>query len=192
VTALLECFDRFSETMRKGGGVFIGFKNCLKLSEVTILTPIVSDSEMIWGKLLLHNQKPLHICSLYRPPDSPVTNLKNCLSQLFTIDPDNSLCILIGGDFNFPGISWQDGYAHINPSPTYGIGINQHFVDTINDHGLEQFISISTRGNNVLDLLFCSYPYFISNVETTPGISDHDAILYSLNLSNKPFSDIKN
>jgi len=38
-----------------GGGVFIGFKNSLKLSEVTILTPIVSDSEMIWGKLLLHN-----------------------------------------------------------------------------------------------------------------------------------------
>jgi len=33
------------------------------------------------------------------------------------------------------------------------------------------------------------HPYFISNVETTPGISDHDAILYSLNLSNKPFSN---
>ena len=108
------------------------------------------------------------------------------MSQLFTIDPGNSPCVLIGGDFNFPNIPWQDGYAQINPSPTYDIGINQHFIDTSNNHGLEQFIS---QGNNVLELLFCSHPCLVSNVETTPGISDHDAIVYSLNLSNKPLSD---
>ena len=45
-----------------GGGVFIGFKSSLQLSEVTTLTSSVSDGEMIWGKLQIHNQKPLHIC----------------------------------------------------------------------------------------------------------------------------------
>ena len=44
--------------------------------------------------------------------------------------------MLVGGDFNFPNISWQDDYANIKPSPTYGTDINQIFVDTINDHGL--------------------------------------------------------
>ena len=48
-----------------GGGIFIGFKNSLQLSEVTTLTSYESDAEMIWGKLHIHNQKPLHICSLY-------------------------------------------------------------------------------------------------------------------------------
>ena len=135
---------------------------------------------MIWGKLHIHNQKPLHICSLYRPPDtscSSIISLKNCLSQLHTEDSENSPCLLVGGDFNFPDISWQDGYTHINPSPIYGTDTNKLFVDTINDHGLEQLISAPTRGNNILDLLLCSHPSLISNVEIAPGISDHDAIL---------------
>ena len=114
--------------------MFIGFKSSLQLSEVHSLTTTVSDAEMIWGKLHLQNQKSLHICSLYSPPNSSdnlVTNLKNCLSQLVTGDPENSPCVLVGGDFNLPDILWQDGYAHINSSPAYGIGINQHFVDIL-------------------------------------------------------------
>ena len=134
----------------------------------------------------------MHICSLYQPPYnscSSIISLKNCLSQLHTEDPDNSPCLLVGGDFNFPDISWQDGYAHINPSPTYGTDTNKLFVDTINDHDLEQLISVPTRGNNILDLILCSHPSLISNVEITPGISDHDAILYCFELPNKPLSD---
>ena len=154
-----------------GGGIFIGFKN-LQLSEVTTVTSCVSDTEMIWGKLHIHNQKPLHICSFYRPPNSsssPIISLQNCLSQLYSEDSENSPCLLVGGDFNFPNISWQDGYANIDPSPTYGTDINQIFVDTINDHGLEQLISAPTRGNNILDLLLCSHPSLISNIETASG-----------------------
>ena len=145
---------------------------------MSALTSCESDAEMIWGKLHIHNQKPLHICS--------IISLKNCLSQLHTEDSENSPCLLVGGDFNFPDISWQDGYGHINPSPTYGTDTNKFFVDTINDHGLEQLISAPTRGNNILDLLLCSHPSLISNVEITPGISDHDAILYCFELPNKP------
>ena len=32
-----------------GGGVFIGYKSSLQLSEMTTLIPTVSDAEMIWG-----------------------------------------------------------------------------------------------------------------------------------------------
>lgn len=175
-----------------GGGVFIGFKNSLQLSEVTTLTSCVSNAEMIWGKLHIHNQKPLYICSFYRPPNSlssPVISLKNCLSRLYTEDSVNFPCLIVGGDFNFPNISWQDGYANINSSPTYGTDINQIFVDTINDYGLEQLISEPTRGNNILDLLLCSHPSLISNIEIASGISDHDAIHYCLELPNKPLCD---
>ena len=120
---------------------------------------------------------------MYRAPDSsdtPIINLENCLSQLYTEDPDNSPCILIGGDFNFPDIIRQDGNAQINTSPTHGIGFNKSFVDVINDHGLEQFVNAPTRGSNVSDLLFCSHPNFISSTEIIPGISDHEAILIAL------------
>jgi len=175
-----------------GGGVFIGFKNYLELSEVTTLSSNISDTEMVWGKLQIHNQKPLHICSFYRPPDtslSPIIELNNCLLQLHTSDPENFPHLLIAGDFNFPDISWCNGYAQIDPNPAYGTGINQLFVDSINDYGLEQFINIPTRGNNILDLLLCSHPNLISNIKIAPGISDHDAILYSLDLHSRPLID---
>ena len=150
-----------------GGGVVIGFKNSLRLSEVTTLTSCESDTEKIWGKLHIHNQKPLHIMFSLHAPDnscSSITSLKNCLSQLHTEDSENSPCLLVGGDVNFPDVSWQDGYAYINPSPMYGTDTNKLFVDTINDHGLEQLISTPTRGNNILDLLLYSHPSHISNV----------------------------
>ena len=90
LTKLLEKIDR----SLGGGSVFIEFKN-LQLSEVTTLTSYVSDAEMILGKFHIHKQKPLHICSLYRPPNSsssPIISLNNCLSQLYTEDSENSPC----------------------------------------------------------------------------------------------------
>ena len=74
------------------------------------------------------------------------------------------------------------------PAQHMALTLTNFFVDTINDHGLEQLISVPTRGNNILDLILCSHPSLISNVEITPGISDHDAILYCFELPNKPLS----
>ena len=50
-------------------------------------------------------------------------------------------------------------------------------------------MNVPTCGKNILDLLFCSHPYLITNVEVVPGISDYEAILYSLNINSKPLSD---
>jgi len=97
--------------------------------------------------------------------------------------------LLFAGDLNFLDISWYDGYAQIDSNPAYGTGINQLFVNSINDYGLEQFINTPTCGNNTLDLLFCSHPNLISNIKIAPGNSDHDVILYSLDLHNRPLID---
>jgi len=77
----------------------------------------------------------------------------------------------------------------IDPNPAYGTGINQLFVDSINDYGLEQFINTPTRGNNILGLLFCSHSNLISNIKIAPSISDHDVIMYSIDLHNRPLID---
>ena len=60
------------------------------------------------------------------------------------------------------------------------------FLDSINDNGLEQLVLEPTRGKNVLDLIFCSYPHIISDINIIPGMSDHEAILFNLNGGNKP------
>ena len=64
----------------------------------------------------------------------------------------------------------------ISPCPTYSHEINQLFLDTTNEYGLEQLINQPTRGNNILDLVFSTQPNTISNVQVIPGITDHEAI----------------
>ena len=53
-------------------------------------------------------------------------------------------------------------------------------IDAVNEYGLEQLITQPTRGSNTLDLVFCSQPNTISNLQIIPGISDHEAILFHL------------
>ena len=66
-----------------GGGVFIGFKQSLELSEVTL--PATNEPvEMIRGKLQINNHKSLYLCSFYQPPDgnsSSVIKLNNFLTN---------------------------------------------------------------------------------------------------------------
>ena len=33
--------------------------------------------------------------------------------------------IILGGDFNFPDKTWEDGNGYLQPSPTYGTTTNQ-------------------------------------------------------------------
>ena len=45
----------------------------------------------------------------------------------------------VSDDLNLPSITWSDG-GIINSCSTYGHGINQLFLDTVNEYGLEQLI----------------------------------------------------
>jgi len=48
----------------------------------------------------------------------------------------------------------------------------------VNDFHLQQFVQESTRDNHTLDLIFCSDPSRLTSVTVTPGLSDHEAILF--------------
>jgi len=48
----------------------------------------------------------------------------------------------------------------------------------LNDNHVEQLV---TRSNNILDLLFCTCPAFISNLQIVPEISDHEVITFNYN-----------
>ena len=89
--------------------------------------------------------------------------------------------IIVAGDFNFPSIEWNDGQGTILPNPTYGHNLNEVFLDTINNHNLEQFVNSPTRQSNVLDLVFTSTPSLIREPHTAPGMSDHEIVIFFIN-----------
>ena len=88
------------------------------------------------------------------------------------------------GDFNFPDLTWSDGYGQIS-TQTYGSSLNNLFLDTMTDTGLEQYVYQPTCQNNILDLLFPTHPR-LSNLEIIPGISDHDAIIFNYEVNCQP------
>ena len=88
------------------------------------------------------------------------------------------------GDLNLPNIEWKDGCGMIDSTPQYCYTINELLIDVVNDNSLEQLIQEPTRENHILDLLFCSDPSTITNIQIVPGISDHDAICFQINLSS--------
>ena len=166
-----------------GGEVFLCTKKYLQVLEEPQLD---ADAELIWIKLTLLNQSPIHICTFYCLPNTdsyPIEQLHLSITNLLnqSITP---LYILLMGDFNFPGITWSDGYGRVT-TPTYGSSLNSLFLDIINDVSLEQYVHLPTRQGSILNLVFSSHPK-ISNLDIVSSISDHDAIAFDFDINHKP------
>jgi len=70
--------------------------------------PIDSDAKFIWVKLQTQESHPVFVCSFYRPPNCEVEPL---LSLSESLKEANHLAVILGGDFNLPHISWDNGYG---------------------------------------------------------------------------------
>jgi len=58
----------------------------------------------------------------------------------------------------------KNGHGFINPSPANGVEVNEHFLDTINDYGMEQLVSDPTRNDHILDLVLITQPEMLKGV----------------------------
>ena len=85
--------------------------------------------------------------------------------------------VLLGGDFNCPGIDWFTGLL----IDSYLSRTSQEsLISFAHDFLLEQINTTPTRGSNILDLCFTSHPDYILQCCTVPGLSDHDAVVVDL------------
>ena len=64
--------------------------------------------------------------------------------------------VRIAGDMNVPDIDWDT--SSVNDNPQYVATVNQKFLHLLDDHGLSQFVTFSTRQESVLDLVITSHP----------------------------------
>ena len=95
---------RKDRNIHGGGGVFILVKSSIPSSQVKCNTSI----ELIWVRIH-NNTDNIIIGSFYCPPHSPITvldELAQSISDIRTMYP--SAKIIIGGDFNSPGINWSN------------------------------------------------------------------------------------
>ena len=112
-------------------------------------------------------------------------DLAHCVCQLRQKFPD--IALLLGGDFNCPGIDWRTGNLTESYLPLL---FRESLIEFAQDFLLEQIILEPTRGDNILDLCFASHPGSIHQYKIVPGFSDHDAviteILYNMSINKRP------
>ena len=87
--------------------------------------------------------------------------------------------IILGGDFNFPGIDWVN--KQVKPQSPYA-DLHQDFIDLTKTFSLSQLVREPTRVSNVLDLLLTNIPERINFTKVLPGISDHQIPLTEMSL----------
>ena len=78
--------------------------------------------------------------------------------------------LLIGGDFNCPGVDWSDGSLINSYIPT---PFHERLIEIADDLRLDQIVKAPTRGLNILDLCFTTHPDKVDGCQTIPGLSDH-------------------
>ena len=131
--------------------------------------------------------KPLIIGAFYRPPKSPVTNLEHLTTFLADIQTKfKNAVVIVAGDFNLADIDWSDRivkpYA-IEPLKCAAL------LDLCNEFFFDQMVTEPTRisgvTKNILDLVLTSHPNFIDQCKVVPGVSDHEAVTFMLNLKPK-------
>ena len=108
----------------------------------------------------------------------PLEAFASSYNELITLHKRSSPNIIIGGDFNLPGIDWETWQTGCTNKSQHEV-----LLDFLLDNSLSQLISQVTRptSNSVLDLPMASSPNLIKYIQAVPGISDHLAIIFDVN-----------
>jgi len=107
------------------------------------------------------------LINIYRPhKDRPTKALVKQLTKLI----DVSKGVIIVGDFNLPGIDWDNLRTKQGSVPSESTLLD-FFVGT----GLSQHVTQPTRGEAILDLVLSNEDFLVSNVsvDEPPIVSDH-------------------
>ena len=155
----------------KGGGVLIAISNELDGYELDI----ACETESVYICLHSGNMPATLVGAIYSPPDRKKSYLTNVLAEMkkviTTTQPAHTI---IGGDFNLPGINWNDMRA---PPRTPHRKQASLLLGTLEELHLHQMVHFPTRKTNTLDLLLTDAPNLVNRVHKAPGLSDHDTVI---------------
>ena len=154
---------------RQRGGALVYIHNDLPTSNETIYDD--SQCQAVFCTLPSSNTI---IASVYRPPDTTV----DCTEKLLTFMSNyikeatitKHMDIIITGDLNLPGISWDD----LTITRDESMKSAHLLLSFMSENLLSQYVTVPTRNNNILDLFITNntnLPLHIESEDT--NLSDH-------------------
>jgi endonuclease/exonuclease/phosphatase family metal-dependent hydrolase len=132
----------------------------------------------------------LHLGSFYRPPSGgiePLEKLQDSVNKVLSKTPATNTKhknIVVCGDFNLPDIDWGTGC--VKPESKQK-SLHNQALEILGELPLTQLQTKVTRqaSQNVLDLIYTNNQNMISDIQTHPGISDHDIVTCNIHVSPK-------
>jgi hypothetical protein len=152
------------------GGVSVYIKHFLPYTRRTDLE--LPDLEHIW--IELHTSKKILLCTLYRPPSSPVAlweTISRNIDHVLSRHPSHT--VILTGDLNENLLSDR----------------HNHLKNLMYEHSLYQLVTEATRpaSNSLLDPVITNNPSMLQNCKPiAPICSDHTPVTFTVETS--PFS----
>lgn len=166
---------RLDRKGKGGGGLAIIIPKHIKSARCNKLSKMNAIFESLVAKLVI-NKIVFNVGVFYRIPTYLNKNIDISALLACIVDTSELGTSFIGGDFNFPDISWQN----LSKKHTKN---EKLFIDTITECGYEQLVNGTTRKLNCLDLFFSTMPSIIKlcHIEEPFGdgtefVSDHKSL----------------
>ena len=179
----MEKYDihRSDRSSRTRGGVAMYVRKELQCKKVFSYSNSVVETMIVKCKKL----KSLLIC-VYRPPSTSNSDLSEALEALdeaIVMSQANGDydTIVMGGDFNFPSIIWE------NNLPKISLNLNHQEDEVVNllyKYSLMNYVNKQTRKENILDLILTNDPELIGNcrVNINSKYSDRNSVICDVNV----------
>ena len=148
---------------RKGGGVALYVKSCLKC---VVHLADAETAERSWH-LLHSDQGLLLIGNMYRPPDATPDVIEDLRHEI-GLHVSNCIGVILVGDFNVHHRKWLR-HSHSNNAEGYMLH------EICQDLGMKQLVREPTRGEYLLDLVISDMPNI--DISVLPTLADHKLVL---------------
>ena len=164
-----------------GGGVFLAIREDIVSVDKTQLD---KQCESVWSSVTFSGSKQLFLCSFYQIPNSnseSLLELRSAIEEIYQSHSNTQPNIILAGDFNLPNVNWTD----LNSTDNKQITTKNTMFDLITDFNMTQMVTQVTRqaSQNILDLVVTNNPNLVGNVQTHSGISDHDIVIFEINVN---------
>lgn len=173
-----------------GGGVCILTRNGIVNAVLVSLPAKYANLEMCVIDIFTESCT-IRLFNCYRAPSTnrfteSINYTKDMCTCITELTPHNH-SILIVGDFNFPSLDWTaDNCLKCSDVSCTGLFLNLYY-----SLGLSQFVTESTHGNTILDLVLSNDNNCIGDVQVCNpfSTSDHNTIKFDVLTSSLPAND---
>ena len=180
---------RCDRESRVGGGVLLYSHESMPQTSHDVF-----DDGICQGLFAVFKASKVCIANIYRPPNATAESFMDLLQFLrknIEAINDDSYQLNIVGDFNLPCIEWET--PAVRPGSTsVTVASASTLLGFMSDYLLNQYVSLPTRGNNILDLFITNVDNVVVNVSSySTDMSDHNLVdvlmLYNPMFKSMPY-----